>query len=103
MTQEQDAVREVAGLLQGMSYKNHSSALISHPLHSRQAPLLELNIADGKHLVDENNIRVNVNCYRETQPRVHAGRVEANRKIDSILDARELNDFTQMGPDILSR
>ena len=59
------------------------------------APALELLVADGQHLVDEQDVGVDVDGDREAEPHVHARRVVLHRGVDEPLEAGELDDVVE--------
>ena len=46
--------------------------LARHVLHLAEALLLELRVADRQHLVDDQDLRLQVRRDRERQPHIHA-------------------------------
>ena len=65
------------------------------------ALVLEFHVAHGQDLVDEEDVRLDVDGYGEAQAHVHAGRVVLHRLIDETLDAGEVYDRVQLGVDLL--
>ena len=51
----------------------------------------------GEHLVDEQDLRVDVDGDGEGQPDVHAARVELDLGVDELLDAGEVDDVVEVG------
>ena len=58
-----------------------------------EALALELLVADGEDLVEEQHVGVDVRGDREAEPHVHPRRVGANRQVDVVADAGELDDL----------
>ena len=60
-----------------------------------QAPPLELGVADGEHLVDEQDVGVHVDRHGEAEPYVHARRVVLHRRVDEVLEPGEVDDLVE--------
>ena len=65
-------------------------------LHAAEAAALELGVADGEHLVDEQDLRLEVRRDREGETHVHAARVALHRRVDEALDPGELDDLVEL-------
>ena len=57
--------------------------------HAAEALLLELGIADGEHLVDDQDLRLQVRRHGERESHVHPARVPLDRRVDVLLDSGE--------------
>ena len=68
----------------------------------RAAPL-EALVADGEHLVDEQDLRLDVGGDGEAEPHEHARRVVLDRRVDELLEPGELDDVVEAGGDLLLR
>ena len=64
-------------------------------LHAAEAAPLELRVADREHLVDEQDLGLEVRGDREREPHVHAARVALHRRVDELLDPGELDDLVE--------
>ena len=51
-------------------------------LHATEAPPLELGVADGEHLVDEQDLGLEVRGDRERESHVHPARVALHRRVE---------------------
>src|SRR5688572_28535222 len=60
-----------------------------------EALVREARIPNRKHLVDQKDIRVDVNRDGEPEPHVHAGRVRLHRSVDEFLQLRKLDDLVE--------
>jgi len=69
-------------------------------VHLAQALALELEVAHGQDLVDEEDLRVEVRGHREGQAHVHAARVALDRRVDEGLHAREGHDLVELPVDL---
>ena len=72
----------------------------SQVLHPAEAAALELGVTDREHLVDEQDLRLEVRRDREGEPHVHPARVALHRRVDELLDARELDDLVELRCDL---
>ena len=68
--------------------------------HLPQALRLELGVADREHLVDDEDVGVEVSGHREREPHVHPARVALHRRVDELLDAGEVDDLVELGGDL---
>ena len=58
-----------------------------------EALALERLVADGEHLVEQQDVGVDVHRDREAKPHVHARGVGANRQVDEALELGEGDDL----------
>ena len=65
---------------------------LHEPLHRLDAPLLEVGVADGEDLVEQQDVRIEVRRDRKAQPHVHARRVVLDRHVDEVLEPGVLDD-----------
>src|SRR5689334_976508 len=61
-------------------------------LDPRDALSLELDVADGQDLVDEQDVGFHVRRDREPEPRDHPGGIRAERGVDEVAELREVDD-----------
>ena len=52
-------------------------------------------VADGEHLVHEQDVGIDVDRHGKTEPHVHAGRVGLDRRVDEVLELGELDDLVE--------
>ena len=57
-----------------------------------EALLLEVSITDREHLVDQEDLRLQVHGHREPEAHIHAGRVVLDRGVHEVAEAGELDD-----------
>ena len=88
---EDRAVAELRDCLHVVRDEEHRAAVRAEVLHAPEAATLELRVPDGEHLVDEQDLRLEVRGHREREPHVHAARVALHRRVEEALDARELD------------
>ena len=67
-----------------------------------QALARERLVADREHLVDEQDVRVDVHGDREAEPDVHARRVVLDRVVDELLELGELDDRVEQAVGLLA-
>ena len=65
-------------------------------LHPAEALLLELGVADGEHLVDEQDLRFEVGGHGEGEAQVHPARVALDRRVEEPRDPGELDDLVEL-------
>src|SRR5260370_26479695 len=78
-----------------MADEQHRSPTDGDLLDLAEAPLLELGVAHGEHLVDEKDLRLEVGRDRETEPGLHAARVPLDRRVEETLDTGERDDLVE--------
>jgi hypothetical protein len=66
--------------------------------HPGVALHLKAFVADRQRLVHEQDVRLDVGRDRKGEPRRHAGRIRANRRIDELLELRPLHDPRRAAP-----
>ena len=64
---------------------------VAHLVEHVEALLLEGRVADGQHLVDQQDVRVDLDRHRERQPDVHAGGVVLELEVLELLELGELD------------
>ena len=60
-----------------------------------EALVRETLVADGEHLVDEEDVGIDVHGDGEAEAHVHAGRVGLDRGVDELLEPGELDDLVE--------
>ena len=65
-------------------------------VHLAEALLLEARVADRQHLVDDQDLGLEVRGDGEREPHVHAARVVLHRRVDEPLDLRERDDLVEL-------
>src|SRR5229473_8357949 len=80
--------------------EQHRSPADGDLLYLAEAPLLELGVAHGEHLVDEKDLRLEVGCDRETEPGLHAARIPLDRRVEETLDTGECYDLVESARDL---
>ena len=70
--------------------------MTSDILHLPEALLLELGVADGQHLVDDQDFGIEIRRDCECQPHVHAAAVALDRSVEKLLDPREIDDLVEL-------
>src|SRR5581483_1229405 len=98
---EQDrAVAEPRQHLHLVRDEEDGPAVARELLHAAEAAALELGVTDGEHLVDEQDLRLEVRSDGEGEPYVHAARVALHGRVDELLDPGELDDVRELAVDL---
>ena len=72
--------------------KQDRLALVAHAVELVEALLLEGGVADGEHLVDQQDVGVDLDHHREGQAHVHPRRVVLELEVDELLELGEVDD-----------
>ena len=72
-----------------------AAAAAGHFRHVVDALRLEFGIADRQHLVEQQDVRLEVRRDREGEPHVHAARIAFDRGVDEFAHAGELDDLVE--------
>ncbi len=81
--------------------EQHRPAVAAGDLvHLPQALLLKLGIADREHLVDDQDLRLQMRRDGEGQAHVHPGGIALDRRIEEPLDLGEGDDLVELAPDL---
>ena len=64
-------------------------------VHLAQRLALEGGVADREHLVDEQDLGLEVGGDGEGEPHLHAARVALDRRVEEALDLGELDDLVE--------
>ena len=65
-----------------------------------EALALERLVADGEHLVEQQDVGVEMRRDREAEPHVHPGRVRAHGPVDRLLELGEGDDLVEALADL---
>ena len=94
--EEQRSVAELRDRLHVVRDEEHGSTGGPDLFHTAEASGLELRVADGEDLVDQEDLGLEVRGDRECEPHVHSARVPLDRRVDEPLDTRELDDLAKL-------
>ena len=83
-----------------MADEQDGAALARDVAHLAEALLLERGVADREHLVDEQDLGLEVRRDGERQPHIHAARVAFDRRVDEALDLGERDDLVELARDL---
>src|SRR6185436_10311846 len=72
------------------------SAFVSDCRHLPEALLLEYFISDRQHLVDNQDLRLQIRCNCESQTNIHAAAVTFDRRIDEPVDVGKSHDLVKL-------
>ena len=78
-----------------MADEDHGAAFTLDVGHAAEALALELGVADGKDLIDDEDVRLEMGGHREGQSKVHARRVPLDRGVEELSEAGELDDLVE--------
>ena len=79
------------------------AAAVAQIVEDVEALLLEGGVADRQHLVDEQDVGIDLDRHRERQPDVHAGRVVLELEVLELLELGELDHALETPPRLLGR
>src|SRR5262252_1514625 len=68
--------------------------------HPRDAALLEADVADAEYFVDQQDVGIEMRGDGKAEPRVHPRRVALHRRVDELVDPRELHDRVELARDL---
>lgn len=96
VVQHDGGVAEFLDLAEGVRHEDDRAALLLELADLVEALLLELLVAHGQDLVDEEDVRVGVDRDGEREPDVHARAVELDLRVDELADAAEPEDVVEL-------
>ena len=102
VVEDRGAVADLADHVDGVGHEQDRAALALEPLDALEALALERLVADGEHLVDEQDLGVDVDRHRESEPRRHTRRVVLHLVVDEVLDLGERDDLVEDPVDLLT-
>ncbi len=77
--------------------EQHGAAAALDLVHLAEAATLELDVAHGEHLVDEQDLGLHVGGDGEAEAQVHARRVALDRRVHELLEPGEGDDLVEPG------
>ena len=83
-----------------MAHQDDRTPRASDLPHLPQALALEAEVADGQHLVDQEDLGLEMGSHGEGQAHVHAGGVPLDRGVEELGDLGELDDVVELPPDL---
>ena len=75
-----------------VGHEQDGAPLLLELLDPVEALALEALVAHGQHLVDHQDVGVDVHGHGEAEPHVHARGVELHRPVDELLELGEVDD-----------
>ena len=75
-------------------------ALARDPAHLPETLLLECEVPDGEHLVDEQDLRLQMRGDREREPDLHTARVALDRRVEEVVDLGKRDDLVEAALDL---
>src|SRR5205823_908222 len=100
--QQERAIAELQDPAQVVRHEQHSAPCATDALHPAERTTLEIRVADGQHLVDDQDLGLEMSCYGEREPYVHAARVALYRGVDELPDTGKLDDRIEVPTDFLA-
>ncbi len=83
-----------------MGHEHDGLLLLSKALHPCQALLPELSVPDRQHLVQQDDIGIEMRSHRKTQPGNHSAGIGFDRQVDEFTDIGKGNDVLGLGLDL---
>ena len=99
--EEQAATAQCSNERHGVADEKHGPAFRSHVSHLPEALLLECNVADGQHLVDNQDLGLEVRGDREAEADFHPARVALHRRVEEAFDVGEGDDLVEAAVDLV--
>ena len=93
LPQQHRAVAEPLDRLRVVRDEEDRAAAVLELGDLAEALALELLVADGEHLVEQQHVGLDVRGDREAEPHVHPRRVRAHRQVDELLELGERDDL----------
>ena len=93
LPQEHGAVAQPLDRLRVVGDEQDRPAAVLELGDLAEALALELLVADGEHLVEQQHVGLDVRGDREAEAHVHARRVGAHRQVDELLELGERDDL----------
>ena len=100
VTHEDDALAEPLDRGEIVRDEHDRRAGLLELLDALHALRLERRVADGEHLVEQEDLRIEMRRDGEAEPHVHARRVALHRRVDELTHARELDDAVELRVDL---
>ena len=80
-----------------VAHEEHRPAVSARDvLHTPQALLLELRVADRQHLVHDQHLGLEMRRHRKREPHLHAARVAFDGSIEKLADVGESHDLIEL-------
>ena len=82
-----------------MADEEHGPSLLRGTPHSPETLPLKGGVADSQHLVDQEDLGLEMRRHREGQSQIHAARIALHRRIDEALNFGERDDLVEAACD----
>ena len=103
LIEPQRAVTQAADRTQFVRHEDDRAAGALQVLHPADAAALELRVADGERLVDDEDIGLEVRRNGERQAQPHSRGVALERRVEEPLDPGEGSDPVEARADVIAR
>ena len=94
-----DAMAESSNLIELVADQDDGAAGAGHVAHLAQAFLLEIDVANGEHLVHQKNLRFEMGGDGKGEADVHTGGIMLHGCVDEFFELGESNDFIKFACD----
>jgi hypothetical protein len=94
-----DALTEAANLIELMGDEDDGAAGAGNVAHLAKAFFLEINVADGEDLINEEDFRFKVSGNGKSKADVHAGGVVFDLRVDEFFELGKGDDFVELAFD----
>ena len=85
-------VAQALKLTQAVADHHDGAPLATQGVQMVEAFALEFLISHREDLIDQEHIRLHVDCHRKTKPDVHSAGVVLDRIVNKLAQAREIDD-----------
>ena len=86
-----------------VTHEKHGAPRARNLADFAQAFLLKGRVADGEHLIDQQNLRLQMRGHREGKPHAHPDGITLHGCVDEFLDAGKRHDFIELPRDLGAR
>src|SRR5262245_9304373 len=87
-----------------MTHEQDGSPLLSrHVIHLSETFLLKFGVADGQHLVNNQNFGLKVSRHRKCKADIHPGRIVLHRGVEKLLHLGKGDDLVELFADLALR
>ena len=100
VVEQDDAIAHAKDQVGRVGHEHDRPPLLLERADPLQALGLECDVADGEHLVNEQDRRVHVHRDGEAEPHVHPRGVELDLVVDELLELSERDDVVEPPVDL---
>src|SRR4051812_36008877 len=96
LLQQNCALAELGHGLKVVGNEDDSRATLRNRPHFFETLTLERKVANAQHLVDHEDIGLQMRCDGKSESRKHAGRIPLHWRVDEFLESSELDDLVEL-------